>query len=267
MRYYDAHNHLQDEWLEPHRPGILDDLENMGVRGAVVNGTSEEDWDAVARLAAKRRWVIPSYGVHPWHAKERGADWEERLRARLDAGGVVGEIGLDRWKEPFDFPDQELLFRVQLRLAAERDAPASIHCLRAWGALWELLRTERTPARGFLLHAYGGPGEMVEPFARRGAYFSFNGSFLAEERHRKRDAFLHVPLARLLVETDAPAMPPPAEWNRHPLPQTAEGEPVNHPGNIDAAYEGLAALRGMRPEELEAVAAENFERLFGPWLR
>jgi TatD DNase family protein len=104
---------------------------------------------------------------------------------------------------------------------------------------------------------------MIEGFAGRGGYFSFNGSFLAEQRHRKREAFREIPLDRLLVETDAPAMPVPAELDRYPLPEAPEGETVNHPGNIEVAYEGLARLRGMEIEELERVVEANFRRLFG----
>jgi len=263
MRIFDAHNHLQDEWLSPYLSRVIGDLESLGIAGAVVNGTIDSDWEQVARLAHDHPWVIPSYGVHPWRVADRCADWEAMLGARLDEGGAIGEIGLDRWKEGGNFVDQEVVFRTQLRMAVERNVPATIHCLRAWGTLWDIVRTEPVPECGFLLHAYGGPAEMIEGFARRGAYFSFNGYFLAKQRHRKRETFLSVPIDRLLVESDAPAMPVPVELNRYPLPETAEHEPVNHPGNVAVAYEGLAALRGMGIEELANVVETNFQRLFG----
>jgi TatD DNase family protein len=263
MVLYDAHNHLQDEWLAPHLPAIMETLERIGMAGAVVNGTTEEDWETVARLARERSWVIPSYGLHPWFIKHRTPAWKENLRARLDEGGAIGEIGLDRWMEGYDFEDQQAVFRAQLQMAAERNVPATIHCLRAWGALWEIVREEAVPGCGFLLHAYGGPPEMIGQFAERGAYFSFNGYFLDEARHKKREAFREVPLERLLVETDAPAMPLPAERVRYPLPDATDGKPVNHPGNLIAAYEGLAELRGVAVEELTKQVRENFQRLFG----
>ena len=56
---------------------------------------------------------------------------------------------------------QEEVFVWQLRLAAERSLPASIHCLEAWGRLLEILRTEARPACGFVLHSFGGPREMI----------------------------------------------------------------------------------------------------------
>jgi TatD DNase family protein len=263
MKYFDAHNHLQDEGLAPHLLEVIRELEKIGIAGAVVNGTIDSDWELVARLAREHRWIIPSYGIHPWHAAERSADWEDLLKARLDEGGIIGEIGLDRWKEGLDLQDQENVFRTQLRLAVEYDRPATIHCLRAWGALWDIVRETEVPGRGFMLHAYGGPVEMVEGFVIRGACFSFSGSFLDEHRHRKRDTFREIPLDCLLVETDAPAMPLPRALIRHPLPDSPEGTIVNHPANIDAAYAGLAKLRGIEIEELAAIVEANFLRLFG----
>jgi TatD DNase family protein len=263
MRYFDAHNHLQDEWLAPVLPEVMETLKGMGIAGAVVNGTIDGDWEAVAQLGRERDWVIPSYGVHPWKVPGRSEDWEERLRAKLDEGGLIGEIGLDRWKDGLDLMDQERVFRTQLAMAVTWNVPATIHCLRAWGALWDIVRTEPVPARGFLLHAYGGPSEMIQGFAKRGAYFSFSGSFLEEKRNRKRETFREVPLERLLVETDAPAMPLPPEREQYRLPKTPEGERVNHPGNIAAAYEGLAELRGMPLDDVAGAVEENFKRLFG----
>ena len=72
-----------------------------------------------------------------------------------------------------------------------------------------------------------------------------------------------MPVERLLVETDAPAMLLPREHQRHTLPTTADGQPVNHPGNLAAAYAGLAELRGVAVAALAAQVEQNFVRLFG----
>ena len=262
----DAHNHLQDEWLRPHLGAIAAELEALGTVRAVVNGTTEVDWGDVAALASRHAWVQPSYGLHPWFIRSRTPHWLERLRERLDGDPrcCVGEIGLDRWMEGFDLDDQRAVFLPQLALAAERDRPVTIHCLKAWGALTEILRRVEVPRRGFLLHAYSGPSEMVKELVDLGAYFSFSGSFLHERKERQRAAFREVPADRLLVETDAPAMPLPAGRERHRLPDTPEGNRVNHPANLIVAYEGLADLRGLPVETLARMVGENADRFFGP---
>ena len=260
----DAHNHLHDARLVPHRAEIFAALARLGVTHAVVNGTREDDWPAVAALAREHSFVTPAFGLHPWHVAARSPDWLARVRENLDANpdAVIGEIGLDRWIAGHDPDVQREVFTTQMALAAERNLPVTIHCLRAWGPLWDLIRTGPVPARGFLLHAYGGPGEMAGGFAARGAYFSFNAWFLHERKAAQRAVFQHLPADRLLVETDAPDMRPPDGRNAHPL-QDAGGAALNHPANLTLAYAALAELRGLSTGQLAAQVADNFARLFG----
>jgi len=275
---YDAHNHLQDEWLAPHLDQMAEQLVGLGLRGAVVNGTRVDDWARVSELSRRFAWVKPSFGLHPWDAGNRTSDWLDQLTAILaetpTAG--VGEIGLDRWMIDRARPDdprlaglrraplaeQTEVFTTQLALATQDNRPVTIHCLDAWGALGEIVRSAKLPARGFLLHAYSGPTEMIRGFADRGAYFSFNGSFLDERQARHRESFRHIPPDRLLVETDAPAMPLPQPWRTYKLPPSPDGRTVNHPGNIEAAYTGLAGLLGLPLHDLTIQIETNFLRFF-----
>jgi TatD DNase family protein len=260
---FDAHNHLHDARLLPWRAEFLAELPSLGVRGAVVNGTREDDWESVASLAAATPWVMPSFGLHPWYVNERTSAWRENFLRFLDAhpGAGIGEIGLDRWIEGHDPLAQADCFRWQLAVATERNLPATIHCIRARGALWDIIREGATPARGFLLHAYGGPAEMVAGFLSHGAHFSFSPYFLHERKSAQREIFKRLPLDRLLVETDAPDLAPPPERNPRPL-SGADGTPLNHPGNLLVAYGALAEIRGITREELAPLVAENFTRFF-----
>lgn len=279
MRLYDAHNHLQDDRLKPHLASILGSLESSGIQRMIVNGSCEADWPAVLELARQHPQVVPSFGYHPWYVRERTPDWQRELIRCLDAvPSAVGEIGLDKWilENPSRLdnptgiaalPEQEEVFVWQLRLAAERNLPASIHCLQAWGAMLEILRREPRPARGFVLHSYGGPKEMVVPLAKLGAYFSLPGYFAHERKQRQREAFLAVPPDRLLIETDAPDQLLPDARNRHPLTDAVSRQPLNHPANLAAVYEFAAELFGEPVEALAARVEENFQRVFGAFNR
>ncbi|MCF7687847.1 MAG: TatD family hydrolase [Cephaloticoccus sp.] len=278
MKLYDAHLHLQDEWLLPHLDRIAADLAAIGIAGAVVNGTTPDDWPQVSALAGRFPWVVPSYGVHPWDCGNRPTDWQGRLESRLatEPRARVGEIGLDRWildrakpddprltglrRAPLD--EQLEVFVWQLELAATHGLAVSIHCIDAWGALLDALRTVKRPVQGFLLHAYAGPVEMIKTFADLGAYFSFNGSYLDPKRDTQRNVFKSVPADRLLVETDAPAMPLRNGWRRHELPVQPDGTLVNHPANIAGVYAGLSDFLGQRVDMLAAQVEQNFTRLY-----
>jgi TatD DNase family protein len=264
MTLYDAHNHLQDPRLKPHWPAIMDAVRAEPIARMVVNGSSEEDWPAVLELARQFPLVLPSFGYHPWHIKECSPQWQSALARCLDeVPSAIGEIGLDRWIQDGDPARQEEVFTWQLRLAAERNLPASIHCIKAWGPLLEILRREPRPACGFLLHSYGGAPDLIPGLVKLGAYFSLPGYFAHERKARQRETFRAVPPERLLIETDAPDQLPPAERNRFPLLDAA-GKPIHHPANLRAVYEFAAGLLGRPLEGLAAQIESNFHRLFAP---
>ncbi len=277
-RLYDAHQHFHFDPLTPHRARIAADLAHVGLQRAVVNGTNEEEWPIIEALAADYRWILPSYGVHPWDCGNRSANWLATLRSRLanEPHAAIGEIGLDRWVIDGIKPDdpriaglhiaslheQGEVFTEQLELAAEFNRAASIHCVQAWGKLLEILKATSRPACGFLLHGYSGPAEMIKNFTDLGAYYSFNLQLL-EARHAERlNNFHHIPAHRLLVETDAPAKPPAPGSNRFPLPAAPDGSAINHPANIAVAYAALAEIRGVPLETLAVQIEQNFRHLF-----
>jgi TatD DNase family protein len=285
---FDAHNHLQDAWLTPHRADVFRTLAALPIHGAVVNGTAETDWPDVAALCAPAFPLRPphlclraSFGLHPWHVGNATSAWRDSLRRHLEADplAAVGEIGLDRWILERAKPDDPRLAGLprapldaqieacawQLAEAAARGRAATLHCLDAWGPLAQLLRSSPLPSRGFLLHAYGGSPELARELLPLGAYFSFHGAFLAARHAAKRAVFAALPADRLLVETDAPAMALPVTHRTHALPDLPDGSVVNHPANLVATYTGLAALRGSTVPALAAQVAANAARLFGPF--
>jgi len=262
LMLYDAHNHLQDARLKAHLPAIMAAVREEPIARMVVNGACEEDWPEVLELARQFPQVLPSFGYHPWYVRQRTAQWQSRLAGFLDqVPSAIGEIGLDRWIKDYDWPAQEEVFVWQLRLAAERALPVSIHCLKAWGPLLQILQREPRPAGGFLLHSYGGAPELIPGLVKLGAYFSLPGYFAREGKGRQRETFRRVPLERLLIETDAPDQPVPDERNRHPLFDEG-GKAVNHPANLRAVYEFAAEWLGLPMETLAARVGANFLRLF-----
>lgn len=248
----DAHNHLQDPRFESIREHVIATMLNSGITRCVVNGTSPADWPQVAELSVQYPGlIIPSFGLHPW--QQTADTWQEQLVAHLDTvpHACIGECGLDRWIKNYDIDLQGQVFITQLALAAERNLPLSIHCLKAWGVLLEILESRPLPERGFLLHSYAGSAELVPRLVKLGAYFSFSGYFLHQRKQNVRDAFMAVPNDRLLIETDAPDMLPPDHVIRHPLKNQ-----LNHPANLTAIHAAASAFLDT------SSVSENFSRFF-----
>jgi TatD DNase family protein len=71
------------------------------------------------------------------------------------------------------------------------------------------------------------------------------------------EVFRQLPPERILLETDAPDMLPPVEFLTHPLPENH-----NHPANLPAIGQALAAALGMSPETLAEITHRNAQRCF-----
>lgn len=232
-----------------------------GITRCVVDGTSPDDWAEVSRLATEfQDLVIPSFGLHPWKTPWRDDSWKEELLRYLDmhSNACIGECGLDKWIRNPDLRAQEDSFIYQLNLATERNLPISIHILKAWGWLLEILKNHPTPARGFLLHSFGGSKEVAHQLLDMGAYFSFSGYFLIERKQNVRDTFSSLPLDKILLETDAPDMLPPEDLIRYPMSENA-----NHPANLPEIASGLSHHLQLNTADLLLSTNCNFRRFFG----
>ena len=260
---FDAHCHLQDEALAPRLDDLLADARAAGVGEWSCDAVAEADWGAVLDVAAREPAVVPSLGLHPVHLRDRREGWLDRLAALLAAhpGANVGEVGLDLAREGLaPIEEQEAVLRDQVALARDLGRPVTIHGVRAWGRVIEVLRPFGPHPAGIACHAFGGPADVVPALLALGASFSFAGTVTRHRSRRVHAAARAVPLDRLLAETDAPDLAPIGE---HGLARGPDGRPVNEPRTLPAVVAALAAVRGEDPARVGEVTARNARALFG----
>jgi TatD DNase family protein len=260
MAFIDTHCHLQDPRLCGGLDGVLQRARAAGVIGLVVCGTSESDWGAVLALASGNPGIVPMLGLHPWYVQGARPGWEGRLGERLlESGAGLGECGLDFAVADADRGAEELAFRAQVRLACELDRPLSIHCRKAWDVLARIAREEGLPAAGAVIHAFGGSAETAQELQELGFHLAFSCSIANPANRRAAQVLPVVRAQRLLLETDAPDLPP-----RH-----LEGwdpEAPNEPANLPLVAKAAARLRNEPLESVERLTCENSLRLFKRWL-
>lgn len=246
----DVHCHLDFEAFDLDRAGVLERAAAAGVTDVVVPGVSRTQWAAAMGVT---RWE-PSrppqrhlcIGVHPaWLATE--VVREQALRQAVDTYQpvAIGEFGLDVRVGGADAAiQQEDAALAHLRVARETELPVVLHVVRRHGRMLELL--DEVPARGFV-HGFTGAPEVAEGYVERGLMVSFGPKVLDPRAKKARAAVAAVPLASLLVETDAPR------------PRGERGEPRD----VEAIAQGIAALRGECADEVLAATRANARRVFG----
>jgi TatD DNase family protein len=247
---FDTHCHLQDPRFQGRLPGVLERARRAGVGPMVCCATREEDWDPVLDLARDHPEVLPMLGQHPWFADRARPGWEERLERRLgQARAGVGECGLDFAPGRPDRPVQEAVLVAQLRLARRLALPISLHCVRAWGRLTELLRREGVPS-ATVLHAFSGSAETARILQDLGLHLSFSAVLARPGATRVQAAAAAADPDRLLLETDAPDLAPPG----------VQGD--NEPAHLPRVAEAAARIRGVSPEILAGQTRANALRVF-----
>ncbi|KAI3456325.1 hypothetical protein Pfo_012988 [Paulownia fortunei] len=302
IKLFDSHCHLQDSRILNVAPKLIKEALDTGVIHFAVNGVSEKDWHLVKEMSDSYPSVVPNFGLHPWFISERTPDWLNTLKEFLAAtpSAAVGEIGLDKGSigKQMDFTDQVEIFRQQLHLAKELKKPASVHCVRAFGDLLEILKSMGPFPSGVVLHSYLGSAEMVPELSKLGAYFSFSGFLMSMKESKAKKMLKSIPPERILLETDAPDAPPKSvnpdslflierevsnlkeltgdesnsssndtkafnnrsrdEEEASPLPE----ENINHPANIHHVLAYVAHLLEMEEKELAELSYKNAVRIF-----
>ena len=249
MTLFDTHAHLDFSRFDRDRDQLLATLRAQRV--AVLNvGADLRSSAASVALARDHPHVVASCGVHPHDAKTYTPAAEAELETLLRQGAVaVGECGLDFYRDLSPRDAQVAAFRAQLRLAKRLDLPVVLHERAAWDAFLSVLRDE-APLRG-VVHAFSGDAGRAGAIVDLGLHLGIGGPLTYAKNHAQRQAVQAVPLDRIVLETDAPYLPPEPYRGKR-----------NDPGMVRLVAERLAALRGMPVAELAEATWANACRLF-----
>lgn len=258
----DSHCHLPDEAYATDLPAVLHRASEAGVIAMLAVATSPGDWQPYLDLPAHGPQLRVALGFHPNSAKEYTPKTFERLRSLIEANRervvAVGEIGLDFYRDWATPEEQRPLFELQLDLAVELDLPVVLHCRAAEKEMLEMLRSRHSPGAKALRgvwHSFTGQVEDALAAIELGLHVAFNGILTYPKAQNVRDAARALPLERLLLETDAPYLPPEPRRGKR-----------NEPAFMVRTAERLAQERGRSLEEIARVTTANARQLFGAWV-
>lgn len=250
MRVWDTHCHLDCEPLYGNCDRIMVNAREAGVVAIVVPGVHPSGWMRIADLSRVYPEVLPAYGVHPLHAAQLTDDILEQLAVYGSQAVALGEIGLDR-QIPVAMERQERAFREQLRLARLLALPVLVHCRGVFQKTLQIMREEQAGRIGGIMHAFSGSVEMAMEFVRLGFRISVSAVITCPQARRLRRLASELPLEHLVLETDAPDLPP-YQWGG-----------VNEPALIRHTLSVLAAIRGIDKGEMANRLTDNSCRALG----
>lgn len=245
--FIDTHCHLDAAEFNGQQDAIVRAAQTAGVVALVLPAIERANFDTMNRLCTKYPNCAPAYGIHPMYVdRATPADLGE-LRGYLAQADTVavGKIGLDFFVEGYDQKIQEFYFSEQLRLAREFELPVLLHIRRAQDIVLKHLR--QIPVRGGIAHAFNGSAQQAAEFIKLGFKLGFGGAMTYSRATRLRKLAATLPLECIVLETDAPDIPP----------EFLERGHSNKPEYLPRIAQILAELRGIPLEEIARATTAN----------
>ena len=255
--WIDSHCHLDSPEFDNDRDAVVAQARAADVE-AIVNLPGHVNHFAQAKVTRERYGCLTGYGIHPmWvagpYTSSKREDiatlrtWVEREKPEL-----IGEIGLDFFIPDFNQNEQEWFFSEQLKIARDFDLAVSLHVRRSQDHILKHLR--RIKVRGGFAHAFNGSAQQAAEFVKLGFCLGFGGTATFPQANRVRALLRDVPIENVVIETDAPDIPPSFLGS---MGSTAR----NNPAYLPRIGELLADVRGMSSAPFAAATTANVRRV------
>ena len=251
--FIDSHCHLDFPELAADRDAILRLMQENRVTHALTISTTLKSFPAVRAVAEAHDNMWCSAGVHPdEQVDDHEATLEELLRMADHPKVVaIGETGLDYFRLPEPLDWQRERFRIHIRAAKQTGKPLVIHTRNASADTIRLMQEEGAATAGGVMHCFTESQQVAEAAMAMNFFISFSGIVTFKSAKDLKEVAKHVPLDRMLIETDSPYL----------APAPFRGK-LNQPGYVRYVAEHIAELRGISVEAVAEATTANFFRLF-----
>ena len=255
--FIDSHAHVDGPEFDADREEILKRAETAGVVTILNVGTGDPHSGALERaveFGRRHENIYTAIGTHPHDARFYDDAAEAKIKSLVKNERVIawGEIGLDFHYDNSPRDVQVEVFKRQLRAARECDLPVIIHTREAESETIEILRSEYAGGdRGGIFHCFSGSLELAQAALELGFMISFSGILTFKKADDLREVSKHVPLARMLIETDCPYLTP--------IPHRGKR---NEPAFVVEVARCLGELYDVELEAMGYLTSDNFHRFF-----
>ena len=261
MRLIDTHSHIHDAEFDGDRDDAIHHARDAGVVYIVALGVDAENSRRAVELAERHAdVVVAAAGVHPHDAKDASdADLDalEELAAR-ESVALVGEIGLDFYRNLSPREAQLRVLRRQLETARRVSKPVALHAREALPEMiselerWSASMGGRLPDGRPLgvMHYFAGDVEQARRCIELGFLISVHTSVTHPKAAQLAAVATEIALEHLVLETDSP----------YGAPQRYRGK-RNEPAYVVEAAGRVAALKGLGVEQVAEATTRNALRL------
>jgi len=248
----DSHCHLNFPELLNNLAAIKQSMHDNDVGYALCISVTLPDFPQVLALAEANPNFFASVGVHPDYENIDEPTVAELVAlANHDKVIAIGETGLDYFRLTGDLEWQRSRFRTHIQAAIKCGKPLVIHTRNSAEDTLRIMREENAHKVGGVMHCFTENLEVALNAIELGFYISFSGIVTFKNAAVIKEVAMHVPLNRILIETDSPYLAP--------IPYRGK---TNQPSYVKHVAEEIAKLRGISFDQVANATTDNFFRLF-----
>lgn len=251
----DTHTHLYSEEFDEDRTEMIKRAINKGVTEFYLPAIDSESHEKMLQLEAEfPNQIFAMMGLHPCYVKpetyKQELDVVENNLFNTEHHFVaVGEIGIDLHWDKTTLDIQKETFEIQCDWAIEKNIPIAIHSRDATYILIEILKKRKKNPEG-VFHCFTGSLEEANEINKLGFFLGIGGVVTYKNTHL-RDTLKHISLEKIVLETDAPYLPP--------VPYRGKR---NESAYTNLVAETLCSVYQRSLEEIAAITTKNAQILF-----
>ena len=248
--FTDSHCHLDFKEFDKDRAALIKLCENANIKRFIVPGITAKTWPRVLELCQQFPQAFACLGLHPWWIEKATPQDLELLINLLDRKNVLalGEIGIDGAIDNIE--KQTEYFVKQLNIAKDKDLPVIVHHRKSHHLIVPHLKKAKLD-NGGVIHAFSGSYQQAMAYIDLGYKLGIGGTITYERASKTQKAVSKLPLASILLETDAPAMPL----------EGFQGQ-TNSPLQLPLVFKKLCQLREESVEDIQMQIEANVQQLF-----
>jgi len=237
---FDTHCHLDFPQFSDNLSRLVEKAEDAGICGILIPGVKREGWRAVRQITATNSICHTALGLHPMFMDEHKKSHLRDLEMALSVGplAAIGEIGLDYYKAKTNKNEQVEFAEAQINIAKEASLPIILHVRKAHDEMIKLLQQVNFHGGG-IVHAFNGTEHQAKKYIEMGFKLGFGGAMTFPRAAKLHVLAKRLPLTSIVLETDAPDMPP-----------ATCTQPFNTPLHLFDNFRGLVVLRDEPAQEI-----------------
>ncbi len=206
---FDTHCHLDFPQFDGNRKKMIAVAEEAGIAGLLIPGVKRTGWRAIRQISATYQICHTALGLHPMFVEEHKEQDLHDLEMALSVGPIaaIGEIGLDFYHSDSNRDSQLHYLNAQMSIAKSADLPIILHVRKAHDEMLKVLSTQKFQSGG-IVHAFNGSEHQALKYIERGFKLGFGGAMTYPRAAKLHRLAANLPLTSIVLETDAPDMPP-----------------------------------------------------------